>query len=115
MPPTFEPFPGFSSAATLLTDAAAARYVPLPLLAALRQPQHVDRALLETYIHLVCARYTIGTYLPRSLITHAVIRDDIAAASLHWVDGALLFADVSGSTALAERLTALGREGIEIV
>jgi adenylate cyclase len=64
--------------------------------------------------HLVSARYAISTYLPRRLLQR-----QIAGTSdqpwLEWVEGTLLFADVSGSTALAERLSALGREGTEIV
>ncbi|NTU84596.1 MAG: AAA family ATPase, partial [Chloroflexales bacterium] len=63
---------------------------------------------------LAGARYAISTYLPRLLLAHQLSAQD-DGPWLEWVEGALLFADVSGSTALAERLTALGREGTEVV
>ncbi|RRR66899.1 MAG: tetratricopeptide repeat protein [Candidatus Viridilinea halotolerans] len=63
---------------------------------------------------LAGARYTISTYLPRRLVARE-LRSTTQGPWLEWVEGALLFADVSGSTALAERLTALGREGAEVV
>ncbi|MCS6880864.1 MAG: adenylate/guanylate cyclase domain-containing protein [Oscillochloridaceae bacterium] len=64
--------------------------------------------------HLLAARDTIATYLPRRLLARELATDS-APPWIEWVEGALLFADVSGSTALAERLGALGHEGAEIV
>ncbi|MGQ9927346.1 MAG: tetratricopeptide repeat protein [Chloroflexaceae bacterium] len=64
--------------------------------------------------HLLAARNAIATYLPRRLLARELAADS-APPWIEWVEGALLFADVSGSTALAERLGALGREGAEIV
>lgn len=63
---------------------------------------------------LASARYAISTYLPRRLLQRQLAGTS-AQPWLEWVEGTLLFADVSGSTALAERLSALGREGTEIV
>ncbi|PDW03705.1 adenylyl cyclase [Candidatus Viridilinea mediisalina] len=63
---------------------------------------------------LAGARYTISTYLPRRLVARE-LHSTQHGPWLEWVEGALLFADVSGSTALAERLTSLGREGAEVV
>ncbi|MEI7769531.1 MAG: adenylate/guanylate cyclase domain-containing protein [Chloroflexales bacterium] len=63
---------------------------------------------------LASARYALSTYLPRRLLDRQIV--GVASQPwLEWVEGSLLFADVSGSTALAERLSALGREGTEIV
>lgn len=64
--------------------------------------------------HLLAARNAIATYLPRRLLARELATDS-APPWIEWVEGALLFADVSGSTALAERLGALGHEGAEIV
>ncbi len=63
---------------------------------------------------LAGARYAISTYLPRRLLARQ-LSDEGEGPWLEWVEGALLFADVSGSTALAERLSVLGREGTEVV
>ncbi|NTW03465.1 MAG: AAA family ATPase, partial [Oscillochloris sp.] len=64
--------------------------------------------------HLASARYAISTYLPRRLLQRQ-LAGNTTQPWLEWVEGSLLFADVSGSTALAERLSSLGREGTEIV
>jgi class 3 adenylate cyclase/tetratricopeptide (TPR) repeat protein len=69
--------------------------------------------LFTAFAQLASIRYAVGTYLPQHLIRRAL--NGGASPWLEWVEGTLLFADVSGSTALAERLSALGREGTEIV
>jgi class 3 adenylate cyclase/tetratricopeptide (TPR) repeat protein len=63
---------------------------------------------------LAAARATIITYLPRC-IARRVLVERLESPWLRRADGSLLFADLSGSTALAEQLSTLGREGIEIV
>src|SRR5215216_6142536 len=70
--------------------------------------------VVEAFVHLAAARYTIATYLPRRLV-HQLLTDRLESPWLRWVAGSLLFADISGSTALAERLSTLGREGTEMV
>ncbi|HEX5692667.1 MAG TPA: adenylate/guanylate cyclase domain-containing protein, partial [Roseiflexaceae bacterium] len=87
------------------------RYLPPDLAgddAALRQRQ------VQIFVHLAAARYTLATYLPH-LLTRQLLDDRLESPWLQWADGSLLFADLSGSTALAERLGTLGREGIELV
>lgn len=64
--------------------------------------------------HLAAACAAIATYLPRRLAAREMRAVD-EQPWLERIEGALLFADVSGSTALAERLGVLGREGAEIV
>jgi len=68
----------------------------------------------QAFVHLAAARYTIATYLP-GLLVRQLLRDRLESPWLRPVEGSLLFADLSGSTALAERLSTLGREGIELV
>jgi class 3 adenylate cyclase/tetratricopeptide (TPR) repeat protein len=70
--------------------------------------------VVEAFVHLACARSAIGSYLPHMLIQQ-LLDERLESPWLRWVDGSLLFADLSGSTALAEQLGALGREGTEMV
>ena len=91
-----------------------ARYLGAELTAAVvaERPRDQDLGLAATL--LTDMRAALATYLPRRLVAHQLAATD-AAPWLEWVAGALLYADVSGSTALAEHLTALGREGTEVV
>lgn len=75
-------------------------------------PGSPEDSQASTQLEAVCD--AIATYLPQHLVARQ-LHATTTGPWLHWVDGTLLFADVSGSTALAERLTALGREGTEIV
>jgi len=90
------------------------RYLPPEhaeeIIRALSGPDAPPNQVVEAFVHLACARSAIGSYLPRMLI-HQLLEDRLESPWLSWVDGSLLFADLSGSTALAERLGALGREG----
>src|SRR5262245_58213263 len=80
----------------------------------LGDPDAPPNRVIEAFVHLACARSAIGSYLPRMLI-HQLLEERLESPWLRWVEGSLLFADLSGSTALAERLGALGREGTEMV
>ncbi len=106
--------PPGSPLAETLSEAALRRYLAADIATALLQPNCPPRLLFEAFAQLASARYTISTYLPRHLVAHCLATDN-NGPWLEWVDGSLLFADVSGSTALAERLTNLGHEGSEIV
>ncbi len=55
------------------------------------------------------------TYLPRHLVQTELdhLAEERASASGEFLDGALLLADISGFTAMSERLSTLGREGAE--
>ncbi len=94
------------------------RYLPPDLVEAvvedMGRPGAPSERLVEALLHLASSRSTIATYLPR-LVVQQVLDARRESPWLHWVDGSLLFADLSGSTALAERLSALGREGTELV
>lgn len=96
-----------------LSQADLQRYLPAELAARLALPQPADADRVAAFDHLVAAQQTIGTYLPQCIMAHQLAAQP--GPWLEWADGSLLFTDVSGSTALAERLTVLGREGIEIV
>src|SRR4029079_19459320 len=80
----------------------------------LSDPSASPHRLVEAFVHLGCARSAIGSYLPRLLINQ-LLEERLESPWLRWADGSLLFADLSGSTALAEQLATLGREGTEMV
>lgn len=106
------PAPG--AAGSLLADPRLRPYLNAALQLSLQQQDASARLILEVMAQLASVRYTIGTYLPRRLLLRQLSTDD-AGPWLEWLNGSLLYADISGSTALAERLSKLGREGIEIV
>ena len=66
-------------------------------------PDSLAAYMVEAFVHLAAARYTIATYLPR-LLVYQLLDERLESPWLRWVEGSLLFADLSGSTALAERL-----------
>jgi class 3 adenylate cyclase/tetratricopeptide (TPR) repeat protein len=94
--------------------AALRRYLGSEAAEALLSGRARPHDLYAACAQLVGARYAISTYLPRRL-SDRQLASSAAGPWLEWVEGSLLFTDVSGSTALAERLTALGGEGTEIV
>lgn len=89
------------------------RYLPPDLADAVALPTGADREM-EAFAHLASTRYLLSTYLPRFLVQH-VLTAQPATPWLHQISGSLLFADISGSTALAGRLATLGRQGTETV
>lgn len=64
--------------------------------------------------HLAALQGTVTTYLPR-YPAQRLLEQHLSTPWVRYVEGSLLFADLSGSTALAERLSTLGREGTELV
>ncbi len=97
-----------------LSEKVLQHYLPSDLAKRLCRAEPEARTFVEAYAHLSSARYAVSTYLPHHLIARQITTHE-SGPWLEWVEGSLLFADVSGSTALAERLSTLGREGIEIV
>ncbi|NCC35378.1 MAG: adenylate/guanylate cyclase domain-containing protein, partial [Chloroflexia bacterium] len=91
-----------------------ARYLGDETAAALVAGRASEAELVQALASLEAMRHAVSTYLPR----HILVRQ---LAHLHnepwltWLEGTLLLADVSGSTALAERLSVLGREGTEVI
>lgn len=92
------------------------RYLSPALLEALGEQdgQLVGSTQIEAFVHLASVRYTIATYVSR-MVLDQVLQQRLDSPWLRWHHGSLLFADLSGSTALADRLGAIGREGIERV
>src|SRR6266545_5428055 len=84
------------------------RYLPpdlaADLLRDLKDPHTRPMRLVEAFVHLACARSVIATYLPR-LLSSQLLEERLESPWLRWVEGSLLCADLSGSTALTERLS----------
>ncbi|MFV9505064.1 MAG: adenylate/guanylate cyclase domain-containing protein [Oscillochloridaceae bacterium umkhey_bin13] len=100
-----------------LSDHAAAslvRYLGSDLATRLQRATPRPQEIYLAASQLGGTYYAITTYLPRCLVARQ-LATPAPGPWMEWHTGALLFADVSGSTALAEHLTALGREGIEVV
>lgn len=105
---------GQEAAPTLASDTPLHRYLGAELAGRLLDGSARDHDRFAAAAQLASARYALSTYLPLRLLQRQLAGVS-AQPWLEWVEGSLLFADVSGSTALAERLSALGREGTEIV
>src|SRR4029079_10568813 len=99
-----------NSAASLASPSAAIlderlrRYLPPDLADKLTKnigdPEALPGRLVEACDHLAATRYRVATYLPR-LLVHQLLGHRLENPWLRWVEGSLLFADLSGSTALA--------------
>ncbi len=99
--------------ASIVARERLARYLPVDVYDRVSRASNIaDFAAVRH--HLAGVRAAIATYLPRRVVRWA-LHQRHAPPWLEWVEGSLLFADLSGSTALAERLSVLGREGTELV
>ncbi|MBX0326113.1 tetratricopeptide repeat protein [Oscillochloris sp. ZM17-4] len=105
---------GQDAAPTPTVESPLRRYLGADLAGRLIDGSARDHDRYAAAAQLASARYALSTYLPRRLLQRQLTGAS-AQPWLEWVEGSLLFADVSGSTALAERLSTLGREGTEIV
>lgn len=63
--------------------------------------------------HIVSLRNVLSTYLPRYLVELITEDPTPGQVSGNFRHGAVMFADVSGFTAMSEKLSALGKEGAE--
>jgi class 3 adenylate cyclase/CRP-like cAMP-binding protein len=63
--------------------------------------------------HLRSLRYLVSTYLPQPLVERQLRHPARDGERGEWLSGSILFSDVSGFTALSERLADQGPEGVE--
>lgn len=88
-------------------------YLPEKLRLPLHELRFNRRAWFNALNHLRSLRYLLSTYIP-SHLAQAILRHPVAGQpSGEWLEGSLLFSDVSGFTALSERLAHQGQEGPE--
>jgi class 3 adenylate cyclase/tetratricopeptide (TPR) repeat protein len=88
-------------------------YLPPDLWQALTAGDPGRRELLKAVERLRSLRYLLATYLPSHLAQELIQDPAPGRVRGEMLDGSLLFADVSGFTALSERLATQGREGAE--
>jgi hypothetical protein len=69
--------------------------------------------LVRAHDHLARLLDVVITYLPRQLVQAELALAGVPPVGGAFLDGALLFADISGFTAMSERLSSLGQEGAE--
>ncbi|MCP4361847.1 MAG: tetratricopeptide repeat protein [Chloroflexi bacterium] len=72
-----------------------------------------DSLLQQSVTHLSYLLQTIASHLPPILVAQVTTEPQPGQAHGRYLSGALLFADVSGFTAMSERLSRIGREGAE--
>lgn len=65
--------------------------------------------------HLQAVLRAVLTYLPRHVVQAQLADPSTPAVSGSFVKATLMFADISGFTAMSERLSQLGREGAEVI
>ncbi len=88
-------------------------YLPPDLWRKLSEDSPRSGIYLNTLERLNSLLYTIATYLPANLAQEKMARPIPGLVDGVMLRGCLLFSDVSGFTALSERLAALGPEGAE--
>lgn len=87
-------------------------YLPATITIQDDEPLSLDDATTIA-IHLAALRQGIATYLPRYLVARTVQNPIPGNVSGEFRHGAVMFADVSGFTAMSEKLSVLGKEGAE--
>ncbi len=88
-------------------------YVPLELLQRILDRPFNRRDWLAVLTRLRSVRHLLSTYIPAHLAQEKIRRPVVGDVYGRWLDGSLLFSDVSGFTALSERLANQGQEGTE--
>ncbi len=93
------------------------RFLPANLMQALAEAaQEPPRSLLSACVnHLASLLEATTSHLPASLVRQVRRQPHPGQADGEFVEGTLLFADISGFTAMSERLSQVGREGAEEV
>jgi class 3 adenylate cyclase/tetratricopeptide (TPR) repeat protein len=66
-------------------------------------------------VHLASLLHTISTYLPLGLVQRRLSKPTEKLVWSEFVEGTLVFADISGFTAMSALLAAHGREGAEVM
>jgi predicted ATPase/class 3 adenylate cyclase len=93
----------------------ALRYLPAHMHSALATDPS-GATLARCTAHLQAVLQDVASYLPAHVVRERLeTAGRPAGASGQFAHGTLMFADISGFTAMSERLSALGREGAEVI
>lgn len=99
----------------LLIPPALEMYLPPDLWRKLTSDTPRTGVLVNVFERLNSLLYTISTYIPGDLVQEKMNRPVPGLVSGKILRGTLLFSDVSGFTALSERLATLGPQGAELL
>ncbi len=88
-------------------------YVPPELLQRVLGAPFNRRDWISVLTYLRSVRHLLSTYIPAHLVQEKTRRPIAGQVQGQWLDGSLLFSDVSGFTALSEHLANQGQEGTE--
>jgi len=99
------------------TKTNLTRYLPHHLLEAIHSAQAVDRENPETMrlcvAHLEALLRAVVTYLPRYLVREQLADPRPGRVNGQFREATIMFTDISGFTAMSERLAQRGEEGAE--
>ncbi|MBN1890391.1 MAG: tetratricopeptide repeat protein [Thermoflexales bacterium] len=96
------------------TLEAALRYLPAHMHGELSSGPS-EAAMQRCAAHLQAVLQDVSSYLPAHVVRQRLAAAGPAGVSGQFAHGTLMFADISGFTAMSERLSALGREGAEVI
>jgi len=63
--------------------------------------------------HLAALLRAVSTYLPRQVVVPLLVSPELGKVEGGFTFGTVMFADISGFTAMSEKLSQLGKEGAE--
>jgi len=88
-------------------------YLPPDLWRKISRGKPQRKLLIQAHDRLRSLRYLLSTFIPSNLVQEKMKQPVPGLVKGKIIKGSLLFADVSGFTALSERLAVLGPEGAE--
>ena len=96
----------------LALETALRRYLPAQLLASLLSRPSAA-SIRPCNAHLAALLRAVSTYLPRYLVEELLLDPQPGKVSGQFRETTIMFADISGFTAMSERLSRRGEEGAE--
>jgi hypothetical protein len=112
--PSDQALPQNEDSLSITLPEGARRYLPANVWQKLTESEFPRSGmLLDTLSRVRSVLYLISTYLPQHVVQQKMRRPICGHVQGQEVRGSLLFSDVSGFTALSERLAVLGNVGAE--
>lgn len=97
----------------LVIPEALRDYLPPDLWRRVNSPAPERDELIDALKHVRSILYLVSAFVPRHLVQEKMRRPYVGLVKGQMLAGSLLFSDVSGFTALSERLAGFGQEGAE--